>query len=151
MSIRFKSPSAVMLMLIKNGSDGEEILLQKRKNTGFADGYYDFSASGHVEENESLKEAMCREAKEELNIIIKPEELEFVCLIHKNIGNGTYINAYFKALNWVGNPMINEPGKIEELKWFNINDLPANIVNDRVDAIKNYQNNIKYSEFGWNK
>jgi hypothetical protein len=41
--------------------------------------------------------------------------------------------------------------KIEELKWFNINDLPANIVNDRVDAIKNYQNNIKYSEFGWNK
>lgn len=149
MTARFKTPSAVMLMLIRKTNTGEEILLQKRQNTGFADGFYDFSASGHVEDNESMKVAMCREAKEELNIIINPEDLEFVCLIHKNLGNGIYVNIYFKTTKWIGEPIINEPYKNEEIKWFSINDLPENLINDRIEAIKNYKKAIKYCEYGW--
>lgn len=44
MSDRFKTLSAVMLMLIRDEENGEEILLQKRKNTGYFDGAYDFAA-----------------------------------------------------------------------------------------------------------
>ena len=101
MKERFKTPSAVMLMLIRENNNQEEILLQKRQNTGFADGMYDFAASGHVEDNESMSEAMIREAKEELNIIINPRDLEFITLIHKNIGNGIYVNLYFKTTKWI--------------------------------------------------
>lgn len=151
MKERFKTASAVMLMLMKNTDDGEMILLQKRKNTGFADGQYDFAATGHVEENEPMKVAMCREAKEELDIIVKPEDLEFVCLMHKNIGNGSYYSAYFKAIKWEGTPKINEPEKNDELKWANINELPENTIIDRKEIVKNYINNIKYCEYGWNK
>lgn len=50
MKERFLTRSVVILMLIRDTKDGEEILLQKRQNTGYADGYYDLSASGHVEE-----------------------------------------------------------------------------------------------------
>ena len=62
MGERFKSLSAVMLLLTRKTDNNEEILFQKRKNTGYCDGYYDLSASGHVDDNESMKRAMCREA-----------------------------------------------------------------------------------------
>lgn len=150
MNERFKSLSAVILFLTRNSDNGEEILFQKRKNTGYSDGKYDLAASGHVEANESMKHAMCREAEEELGIKIDEKDLEFVCLIHKNSGNGAiYYNGYFKAKKWSGKPIINEPEKNEELKWFNINNLPTNIVDDRAIAVENYKKNIKYSEYGW--
>lgn len=149
MKERFKSLSAVMLLLTRKNENEEEILFQKRKNTGYCDGFYDLSASGHVDANESMKHAMCREAKEELGIEINEDDLEFVCLIHKNSEGCIYYNGYFKAMKWTGNPTINEPEKNEELKWINIKELPDNIVNDRFIAIENYKNNIKYSEYGW--
>ena len=148
MKQRFKTISAVILMLIKEGENGEEILLQKRKNTGYSDGYYDFGACGHVEKDESMTMTICREAKEELDIEILPEDLEFVCLIHKKTEE-LYYNGYFKTKKWKGVPKINEPQKNEELRWVNINELPKNMINDRMMAMKNYINNIKYSEFGW--
>ena len=55
MGERFKSLSAVMLLLTREKDNQEEILFQKRKNTGYCDGFFDFSASGHVEKNESMK------------------------------------------------------------------------------------------------
>ena len=149
MKERFKSLSAVMLLLTRKKNNHEEILFQKRKNTGYCDGFYDLSASGHVDENESMKHAMCREAKEELGININEEDLEFVCMIHKNTNGNIYYNGYFKAKKWCGIPTIKEPEKNEELKWIDINNLPTNIVDDRVIAIENYKNNIKYSEYGW--
>ena len=149
MSERFKSLSAVMLLLTREKDNNEEILFQKRKNTGYCDGFYDLSASGHVEKNESMKYAMCREAKEELGIDIKEDDLDFVCMIHRNSNGYIYYDGYFKANKWSGEPIIKEPNKNEELKWFNINNLPSNIIDDRFIAIENYKNNIKYSEFGW--
>ncbi len=149
MSERFKTLSAVLLILSRDSADGEEVLFQKRQNTGYADGFFDFAASGHVEENESMKVALCREAKEEININIKPEDLEFICLIHKNVDGYTYYNGYFKALKWTGEIKINEPEKNAELRWININNLPDNVIDDRIEAIYNYKNKIKYSEFGW--
>ncbi len=149
MSERFKCCSAVMLLLVREKDNEEQILFQKRKNTGYCDGYYDLSASGHVDANESMKQAMCREANEELGIKINEEDLEFICMIHKNSNGNIYYNGYFKANKWDGNPVINEPEKNEELRWISINNLPRNIVDDRFMAIENYKNNIKYSEFGW--
>lgn len=149
MSDRFMNPSAVMLLLTRVHDGNEEILFQKRKNTGYCDGYYDLSASGHVDANESMKHAMCREAKEELGITINKIDLEFVCMIHKKSKGCIYYNGYFKANNWIGEPYINEPEKNEELKWIDINNLPNNIVDDRYIAIENYKNGIKYSEYGW--
>lgn len=148
MGERFKNSSAVMLMLMRKAEKGEEILLQKRKNTGYCDGFYDFSAVGHVEANESMKMAIIREAKEELNIDIDIDNIDFVTIIHKFDNGRIYYNGYFKVLKWKGEPLINEQDKIEELKWININCV-KNIINDREQAIHNYKNNIKYSEFGW--
>ena len=37
------------------------------------------------------------------------------------------------------------------LKWFDIDNIPDNLVDDRKEAIKNYIEKIPYSEFGWDK
>ena len=149
MSEKFKSLSAVILLLTRKKDNHEEVLFQKRKNTGYCDGFYDFAASGHVEANESMKHAMVREAKEEIGIDIKEEDLEFICMIHKNSNGKIYYNGCFKANQWEGEPIINEPEKNEELAWLDINDLPSNLIDDRRMAIENYKNDIKYNEYGW--
>ena len=151
MKERYKTLSAVMLILIREENGKEQIILQKRKNTGYMDGYWDYAASGHVEYMESMKMAMKREAKEELCIDIDLEDLEFVSLIHKKNDIDTiYYNGYFKATKWKGEPKVGEPSKNEEIKWFDIDNLPDNLVDDRKEAIKNYINQLPYSEFGWN-
>ena len=60
---RHKLIPSVYLVLIKNN----KILLLRRFNTGFMDGYYSLPA-GHVESNETLTSAMVREAKEEIGM-----------------------------------------------------------------------------------
>ncbi|MHA7158031.1 NUDIX domain-containing protein [Glutamicibacter endophyticus] len=51
------------------------VLLQRRHNTGFMDGYFSCAAAGHVEPAESPISAACREATEELGILIVPSDL----------------------------------------------------------------------------
>ncbi len=142
---RFKTPIAVILMLIRNNNGKEQILLQKRKNTGYMDNYYDFSASGHVEEKETMKMALIREAKEEIGIDIDIKDVELVTIVH-DIKNNEYINGYFKVTKWQGEVKINEKDKIEEIRWCDIDNLPQNIIENRKVSIKNYKEKIFYDE-----
>lgn len=153
MKERFLTRSAVILMLMRNTDKGEEILLQKRKNTGYMDGYYDLSASGHVEKGEPMTRTLIREAKEEIGIDIMPEDIEFVTMMHtKTQATGqVYYNGFFKVIKYKKEIKINEPEKCEELKWCKLNELPKNILQDRLQAIKNYMINKSYSEFGWDE
>jgi ADP-ribose pyrophosphatase YjhB (NUDIX family) len=55
---RFKLIAAVYLVLIKNN----KILLLRRHNTGYFDGYYSLPA-GHVEKEETLIKALLEKLK----------------------------------------------------------------------------------------
>ena len=57
---RYKTASAVMLLLLRERNGRQEILLQKRRNTGYADGMWDCGAAGHVEAGETMRAAMAR-------------------------------------------------------------------------------------------
>lgn len=151
MSERFKTLSAAMLLLSRTSDKGEEILLQKRKNTGYMDGYWDFSASGHVEDNESMKMTAIREAKEEIGIDVKIEDVQFMTLTHEKTPTTDviYYNGHFKTTKWKNEPKVGEIEKCEEIKWFAIDDLPENMIESRKQAIENYKNHIPYNEFGW--
>lgn len=144
---RFVTPSAVFALLIQ----GNQILLQKRKNTGYKDGYYDLAASGHVEANESMKEALIREVKEEIGIDV--DELDFATMSHKydQETKRTYYNGYFIIKKYHGRIIIKEPDKCSELKWFDLNNLPDLLIDDRKVAIDNYLNGVAYDEYGWSK
>ena len=44
-----------------------------------------------------------------------------------------------------------EPHKCDDLSWFDLNDLPENVIPYIKQAIQNILNKEIYSEFGWKK
>lgn len=148
---RYKTPSAVIVLLTRKQSGRQQYLLQKRQNTGFGDGMWDLSCSGHVEEGESMTEAAVRECLEELGIRIKREDLKFFSLIHKRdeTYDKTYYNAYFRIDDFTGEPKIMEPHKCAQLDWFDFDKLPENLLHDRKCALNAQQNRQYYIEYGW--
>lgn len=153
MKERHKNLVAVFLILTRKNEKGEqEILLQKRKNTGYMDGMYDLAATGHLEENESLKNAMVREAFEEIGIKIKKGDLELINVYHENYSeNGyNYLRFFFKVKKYSGTPKIMEPHKCEELLWINISKIPKNTIYHIKNVIKIINKNINYFEVGFN-
>lgn len=109
------------LVLRRENADGEsEILLQRRQNTGYMDGKYDFSASGHLKAGESIVDGICREVKEELGVVVGDVEYK---LLVQDVTEG-YLKCVFVADEWEGTPEIMEPDKCSELKWFRRDKLP---------------------------
>ena len=123
MKERFKNGIVADLLIIKNKGNNKKILLAKRKNTGYKDGEYEIPG-GHLEENEDLYEAMIREAREELGILLQREDLRIIHIMHHYTGNR--INFIFLTEREDIKPKIMEEEKCEELKWVDINDLPEN-------------------------
>ena len=113
--------------------------------TGYGDGYYSFPA-GHLEEGETLKEGVVREAKEEVGIDINISDLELVHVMDRNVINNERIAFFFKAKEWKGNLINMEPEKCDDLKWFKINELPENTIPYIRSAINFYLNSVSYSE-----
>lgn len=141
---RYKIVPSSYLILIKDN----KILLARRKNTGFQDGNYGLVA-GHGEENETARETLCREVKEEAGISILPENLELVHVMHRKAANDERVDFFFVTSAYEGTPKIAEPEKCDDMSWFLLDNLPENIIDYIGEAIECYKKKIFYSEFGW--
>ena len=140
---RFELRSAVYLALFKENN----VLLFRRYNTGWMDGNYSLIA-GHLDGNESISEAMIREAHEEAKIEISKEDLIPVTVIHRK-ADKEYIDFFYLAKNWKGEPTIGETYKCDEMNWFSISNLPNNLLPYVREALENYKNGIPFFESGW--
>jgi len=141
---RFKLVPTSHLILIKNN----KILLSRRFNTGYEDGNYSVVA-GHLDGNETFVHAMVREAKEEAGIEIEPKDLEVIHVMHRKCPTEERIDFFIKAKKWKGELKIMEHDKCDDLKWFDLNNLPVNIIPYIKQAIEKIRNNTFYSEHGW--
>lgn len=66
-------------------NDAKNILLQKRSETlKNHPGCWDISSAGHVHSLETKEEAAVRELKEELGLIVNPNDLQFLMTIKRN-------------------------------------------------------------------
>lgn len=132
---RFTLKFAVDLIIRR----GDEVLLSLRENTGWMDGKYHF-VGGHVDGNEPAENAIAREAYEETGITVDPKALKLAFVTHRLNGDVTdeYITLYFEAKEWAGEIENLEPEKCGGLEWFNIHDLPENIVPYVEDVLTDY-------------
>jgi len=151
MKERYKSLVAVFLILTRNSenSNDKEVLLQKRENTGYMDGYYDVGVSGHLETNESVKDTIVRESLEEANIKVNSNDLNLVTVFNEKTESYEYLRFFFHTEIYEGEVLIGEPTKCSEMSWYNINNLPDNVIPHVKKAIENFQNNISYDENGF--
>ena len=140
---RFKFISACHLFLIKES----KILLLRRFNTGYEDGNYSVVA-GHLDGNESAKEAMIRETREEAGINVDENDLKFIQVMHRK-SEEERIDFFFCADKWIGKIENREPHKCDGLQWFNLDKLPNNMVPYVRKAIDNYKRQKTFDQFGW--
>lgn len=144
---KFKVPVAVVVLIARNVGGINQILLQRRQNTGFGDGMWDFACSGHVEEGESLTAACSRECREELGISADAQDFEFFTLFYKRDGQVTYVNPYFVLQKFMSEPHICEPHKCAELEWFCTDNLPEDLLPDRKAAYNALMQGLPYVEY----
>ncbi|GAB6938405.1 NUDIX hydrolase [Isoptericola variabilis] len=125
---RFRVVPAAYVYLRREG----QVLLQLRQGTGFRDGHWAAAAAGHVEEGESVLEAAVREAREELGVVVDPADLVPVTTMHRGQPGGPAleqrVDFFFTATRWEGAPVIREPAKVGDLRWFPFVALPDPVV-----------------------
>ena len=104
-----------VIFVIKQGN---EYLFQKRTHTGAQDGWY-MMPGGHVDEGESVLRAAVRELKEELDIVVAPEDLKFKLVKPEK----SHISFFFEVKKFQGEIKNNEPGKHGDLRFLPISHL----------------------------
>jgi 8-oxo-dGTP pyrophosphatase MutT (NUDIX family) len=128
-------PAAYVLLLRRppDGSDGpDEVLLQLRRGTGYRDGHWAAGAAGHVEQGETVFAAACREVAEELGVVVTPDALTPLTVMHRTQSNRSPIDErvdfFFSARTWSGRAVGKELDKIADLRWCALDDLPEPVV-----------------------
>lgn len=145
MSSRFQINLAVYLIF----RQGNKVLLLKRANTGFADGKYSLVA-GHVDAGESFLQATVREAKEESNVLVEPDDLKLALTLHRQREDSlVYINCFFEVGNYSGEIKNNEPEKCDDLSWFDLDNLPENTLDYVRFALDKIAKGENFGTWGW--
>jgi 8-oxo-dGTP diphosphatase len=130
--VRFRVVPAAYVFLLRAAGGGDEVLLQLRQGTGYRDGHWAAAAAGHVEADESVHAAACREAAEEVGVRIEPAELEPLTTMHRTHGNHEPIDErvdfFFGCRRWSGEPRLLEAAKSADLRWFALDALPEPVV-----------------------
>ena len=127
---------------------GNQILLSRRYQTGYMDGYYSVPA-GHLDGEETVRKAGGREALEEIGVRIDPADMVFAGVFHRHEGDER-VDFFIRVKKWTGQPVNAEPGKCDELRWTEMDTLPENTIPYIRQAIENFQIGIPFEEFGWN-
>lgn len=119
-----------------------EVLLLKRQNTGYKDGFYSLIA-GHVEVQERPSEAIVREAYEEAGIMPEGMVLRHISSRY-NTGR---IDYFFHATSWRGRIINKEPDKCAALAFYPIDNLPLEIIPFVKEMLQAIKNAIPFSEY----
>lgn len=115
-----------------------EVLLGLRKSS-HGNGLW-CPPGGHMEFGETNEQAVIREVKEETGLEISPQDI-----ILRGITNDFYqesrkhyITLHFFVTGFLGTPQVMEPDKCACWQWFNINNLPKNLLLSNQNFIKNH-------------
>ncbi len=143
---RFKVTPAVYIILKKE----DKVLLLRRANTGYRDGYYTTPA-GHIDADESAVDAAIREAKEEVDILLSKDQLQFAHVIYRKDPTDAFVfsDYFFVATDWKGEPKNMEPNKCDELKWYGLNAMPEMTIPHVRSVLEDWKDGISFSEEGF--
>jgi 8-oxo-dGTP diphosphatase len=135
----------VLLFLLNNRN---EVLLFRRINAAFGNNEYSL-IGGKIDAGETARQALIREAEEEIGIHITQKDLTLVHTLHKKGETSIFFVCVFTTSQWQGQPTNREPAKHADLRWFPLDDLPKNTLSTHRHIIERVRKNINYSEDGW--
>lgn len=145
---------AIVVQIIS--TDNKRVLLQKRSaNKRMWPNLWDVASGGHVLAGELGYQAGIREAKEELGVDLKRDELEFIGAttsenIQKDIINRHYNEYYIVHKDINLNDITIQEDEVQDVKWFNVEELKKRVDNNfegLTDKVELWHYLIKYIEY----
>ena len=115
-------------------NEKNEILLGRRLNKA---GYGTYGLpGGHLKINETIEYSVVREIFEETGLIVKPEDVEVINFARTQ----DYLQIGVLIKKYEGIPVIGEPNKCDDLKFFDLQKLPEIYYNNKVNIDLYLQN-----------
>lgn len=124
------------------------VLLVRRCNASYGNCLYSL-VGGKIEPGESGILALIREVKEEVEITLTENNLEFVHALHRRGSESDFIALCFKADISGMNFKNMEPKKHDDMQMFALDKLPENILPAHKQVIEAIAKKQVYSEHGW--
>jgi len=121
---------------------GRLLLLKQTKPNG---GNYSL-VGGTIERKEYAARTLIRESWEEAGIRLEKNDLELVHVLHKRSSKEHRIVLYFRAYHYKGSPESKELNKFENVEWWPLKELPANLTNTVRHVLKAYNAGLLYSD-----
>lgn len=132
-------------MIIHN--DKNQVFLLRRFNTGWRDGWWTAPA-GHVDAGESPIMAAIRELKEEAGVTVTADQLgePLIYFYPADDMTSERVSLFFDVKTFEGEPTNIEPHKADRGEWFDLDNLPDQIVPILRQALIDLPAGVKYSE-----
>lgn len=126
--------------------------MAQRSKTGYCDGMWSLPA-GHLEANESPSVGMAREAQEEINLTVRPEALKVLHTMWRSApdAEGGRIDFYLgpteleESMDLSGIQNL-EPEKCSELRWWPVDALPENTIDEVRRSLEAINRGITFQE-----
>jgi 8-oxo-dGTP diphosphatase len=141
---RFKLDCSVFILLARD----EQFCFLQRTGTGWKDGFYSVPA-GALEPGETLVSAAIREAREEVGVELRANQLRLVHTMHCCTEGDEWLGHFFMAETWMGEARLLEPDKHSNLTWALPFEAPRPLLGYVQQALEAIMRNQRYSEFGW--
>ncbi|WP_247692976.1 NUDIX domain-containing protein [Streptomyces sp. RM99] len=142
-------PHIIGVHLYLERPDGTVLLGLRHPDSAFAPSTWHVLA-GHCEQENAI-DCLIREAREEAGLRIERRDVELVHVVH-HIGqprNPPRMGLFFRARTWGGEPVLCEPDKCTQWKFWDPAALPDDLVPYTRLAITKIRNGEPYSETGW--
>jgi ADP-ribose pyrophosphatase YjhB (NUDIX family) len=130
------------------------VLLGRRANTGYGDGAYE-PPSSRLTERETIVEAAIRVAAAQPGIALSPSHVSLAHVMHDVSGAGR-IAFFLTADGWDGEPGggtdrrgtdARSAASYSDFDWFDLDDLPANMIDRARVAVRNYAAGVGFSTY----
>lgn len=120
----------------------------RRQNTGFCDGCLNMPA-GHIDPDETPREAAVREAKEEVGVTVSVADISFVHIQYNRnaVGRHDRTHYYFQIECCDQEPVNTEPHKCSEVLWIPVGERLDEFVPFMREALEAILRDEQYSEF----
>lgn len=139
--------SVVVMIVIERDN---HVLLGRRFNTGFKDGFYALPGGKH-DGDECLRSSVAREAQEELGIEVPLDAIKLASCVHyiDRTLDQELLYTVFTITDYSGLIVNAEPHRCDDLQFFDVDNLPSNTTDMTRVCIRNAREQIPYAEFGW--
>ena len=141
---------AACYMILQKDS---QVCLILRSNTGYRDGEWALP-SGKLDLDETFSQAAVRELAEEVGVKTDLRNIKHAITLHRKSDNEPgvgWADVFFVCNSWEGDPFNAEPHKHGRLEWFDIDNLPDEMMDYQRTTLQAWRDGKNYFEFGWEK